>query len=177
MQPGKVLLIEINSVVILNSAILDKPCFVFNAHSVFRYHPFDIIVFGTNVGCDIIHPLRIDFPSAIGIDPSVWHFIEIIEALRRYHRCRVHRGFLRFDTDRLIIIHSEKIHGIFLYDCKLVFLIVRQKRMLLQELHQLLRIYSKNSGVKKASSRKQLCNAGCLDILLCLTAWIIRGQV
>ena len=142
MKPFKMFLIESNPVIIVNPAGgIDEAFFSLNSHTVFREVPGNIAVFLLHCHGDIIDSLRINFPSPVGIDAPVRHFI-VFKIPVGNPRRGIKTGFPCLYPARVIIIQTEKIHRVLTQDRRIFRQFLKQYTILFQNTDQPFRKYA-----------------------------------
>ena len=101
---------KVDTIVILNHAILTEFIFPFNPHAILCQQPLDITIIFFDILGNIINPLLVDFPTAVGIDLTTWHDVRLIEMFRQKRAVRMLGKTWGHNTQRLVVVDSKEVH-------------------------------------------------------------------
>ena len=101
---------KVDTIVVLNHAILTEFILTFNTHAILCQHPLNITIIFFDILSDIINPLLVDFPTAVRIDFTARHNIRLIEMLWQEGTVWMFSKTRRHNAQRLVVVDSKEIN-------------------------------------------------------------------
>ena len=99
---------KVDTIVILNHAILTEFIFTFNPHTILCQHPLDIAVVFLDVLGNMVNSLLVDFPTTVWVNFTAWHDVRFIEMFWQEGTIWMFSKARSHDAQRLVVVDSKE---------------------------------------------------------------------